>query len=317
MLTKSVPLLLLWLCAACTSSSLVQQDAGTDGGTDGGSNVAAWDLRFKGVGSPFVVNSLYALAGEPGADTAFVSQVGPGTNATALIGGGGFLVAFLTSATQPLVYGVTAIAPSGTCPTYFAEAMAANSVVTALEGDPLDNNNTCAILEVGEPDAGPTFEYMAEDAVSTEHISNALATSASARSFVVTAIVQVDAGLYTYVAESVGPLSDGGYEQFDTLIQTPPVGDLAMEAEALADAGYVITASAWQGESYYTLVGTRVIGSTTTHTTTTTMGTGLTYSADTAAMLSDGYAQVSAMATYYVLADGGYGGSSTWLIGEK
>jgi hypothetical protein len=31
-LTKSLPVLLLAICAACTSSSLVPQDAGTDAG---------------------------------------------------------------------------------------------------------------------------------------------------------------------------------------------------------------------------------------------------------------------------------------------
>jgi hypothetical protein len=86
-----------------------------------------------------------------------------------------------------------------------------------------------------------------------------------ARSFVVTAISQVDAGLYRYVAESLGTLSAGGYEEFDTLIQRPLLADLATEAEALADAGYIITASAWRGEPYYTLVGTRPAGSAATH----------------------------------------------------
>ncbi len=279
-------------------------------------SVAAWDLRFKGVGSPFVVNIIYGLAGEPGADTDTVGQISPGTNATALVGGGGFLVVFLTSATQPVVYQATAIAPSGTCPTYFADALATNSVITALEGDPYNSDTTCAILSVGEPDAGPTFDYMSEDAVSTGHILDGLAATARARSFIVTAIVQVDGGLYTYVAESIGQLSDGGYEQFETLIQTPLVADLATEAANLADAGFVITASAWQGEDYYTLVGTRPVGSTATHATTTTMGTELTYGGDTQAMLLNGYAQVSAMAFYYSLADGGPA-SNTWVIGEK
>ena len=310
--TRSVTVLLLALCVACSSSQPVLDDAGTDGG----SKVAAWDLRFKGVGSPFVVDRVYVLGGEPGVPTLSVSVNGPGANATALVGGGGFLVAFLTSPTQPSVYVATATAPGGACPTYLAETLATNSIVTVLEGDPLDDNKPCAILAVAEPDAGPSFEYLTEEAVSTEHILAALAASASARSFVVTAIVQVDAGLYTYAAESIGPLPDGGYERFDTLIRTPLVGDLSTEADALADAGYVITASAWQGEPYYTLVGTRSVGSAVHHATTTMMGTELTYSVDTAAMLSNGYAQVSAMAVYYHLTDGGVG-SNTWLIGEN
>jgi hypothetical protein len=315
MLFKVFPVPVLFFCAACSSSPLAQ-DAGTDGGTDGGPKVAAWDLRFKGVGSPFTVNSFYGLAGVPGEDTSSVGQLGPGANATALIGGGGFLVAFLNSAAQTVVYEALATAPSGECPMYFAESLAANSVVTALEGDPGDDNNTCAILAISEPDAGPTFEYLAQEAVPTEDILSELSASANTRSFVVTAIVQVDAGLYSYIAESIGPLPDGGYEQFDTLIQTPLLADLATEAEEMADAGYVITASAWQGEAYYTLVGTRPVGSTATHVTLTTMGTEMTYPADTTAMLSNGYAQVSAMAFNYYLADGGVG-SNTWLIGEK
>jgi hypothetical protein len=200
------------------------------------------------------------------------------------------------------------------CPAKLAEALSGNNVVIGLGGDPDQNNATCIIFGVGQPDAGPTLQYLTEDAVTASHILNVMSGSASARSFVVTAIVEVDAGLYTYVAESVGPLSDGGYEQFDTLIQTPLVGDLATQAEALADAGYIITASAWRGQPYYTLVGTRAVGSAATHTTTTVATNYSTLESDSQGMLSNGYVLVSFTAGS-IPADGG--STDLWLIGEK
>jgi len=106
------------------------------------------------------------------------------------------------------------------------------------------------------------------------------------------------------------------FGQFDTVIRTPVVADLASGAEALADAGYVITASAWQGEPYYTLVGTRPVGSTVSHTTLMMPTTQEASLGDVAALLSDGYTPVSGMDVYSSLPDGGFT-EDAWLIGEN
>jgi hypothetical protein len=283
----------------------------------GDNPVPGWDLRFKGVGESLVASTVGGFGGgaAPGAENIF-TLTGRGRIEWGLIAGGGFSVDSLYGASQTAVYQNTLWVLGAMCPENFAEALAANNVVIALDGDPNQENAICIILGVGQPDAGPTFQYLTEDAVPVGHIMEELTGSARGRSFVVTAIFAVDAGLYTYVAESLGSLADGGYEQFDTVIHTPLVAELATEAEALADAGYVITASAWQGEPNYMLVGTRPVGSAATHAAMTLMTDDLTYFVDAESMLSNGYVPVSLLQDYYSLADGGLG-SDTWLIGEK
>jgi hypothetical protein len=281
----------------------------------GDNSVPGWDLRFKGVGESFVVLPELGGGGEPGAG-AVLTWTGRGLIPWGLVAGGGFLVNLLYGAAQTAVYQDTLWVDGAHCPSTLAAAMAGNNVILALDGDPYQANAVCILLGVGQPDGGPNFQYLTEEAVPISTLSEKLAGSEVGRSFVLTALFAVDAGLYSYVAESVGPLSDGGYEQFDTVITLPLVADLATAAEVLADAGYVITASAWQGEPNYMLVGTRRVGSTTSHATVTVMTDDLTYLSETDAMLKNGYVPVSLLQNYYTLPDGGLG-ADTWLIGEK
>ena len=282
----------------------------------GDSPVREWDLRFRGVGESLVVRSGGIGGGTVVGPSEVFTWTGRGTIPWGLIAGGGFLVDFLYGASQTAVYQNTLWALGGRCPEYLSQALASNNVILALDGDPYQENAACTILGVSQPDGGARFQYLTEDAVPLGHILDALTTSPQGRSFVVTALFQVDAGLYSYIAESVGQLSDGGYEAFDTLIQTPFLAELATAAEDLADAGYVITASAWQGEPNYLLVATRPVGGAGAHATRTVMTNDLAYGGDVQAMLSDGYVPVSLLQDYYGLPDGGLG-SDTWLIGEK
>ncbi len=282
----------------------------------GDSQVPPWDLRFKGVGQSLVLRGGGIGGGTTPGPSEIFTWTGRGLIPWGLIAGGGFFVDFLYGASQTAVYQDMLWALGGRCPDYLSQALAANTVILALDGDPYQENAACTILGVGQPDGGPALQYLTEDAVPLSHLLDTLTTSPQGRSFVVTALFQVDAGLYTYVAESVGPLSDGGYEAFDTVIQTPLVTDLAAAAEDIADAGYVITASAWQGEPTYLLVGTRPVGATAAHATRTVMTDDLTYGGDAQAMLDDGYVPVSLLQDYYALPDGGLG-ADTWLIGEK
>lgn len=283
---------------------------------DAGPPLPPWDLRFKPVGESLVPLGGFGGGVDPGFGEGIATNSGPGLIDWGLVSGGGFFLNYLYSAAQPVVYLDTLWFDGSTCPATLSAALAGNNVITALDGDPYLANGSCILLGVAQPDGGPTFQYLSEDAVPAAHILEALSGSPSAASYVVTAIFQADAGLYTYIAESVGQLPDGGYEAFDTLIQTPLVEDVASGAEALADAGYIITASTWLGEPYYTLVGTRPSGSTVAHATMTMTTDVEHYFGDAQAMLLDGYVPVSVMADYSVLPDGGVIGE-TLLIGER
>lgn len=281
-----------------------------------GSNpVPGWDLRFKGIDEGLLDFTGSAGAGGGGVVLS-TSWEGPGLIPFGLLVQGYFNVGLLIGAAQPAVYQGTAWSDGNTCPTTFAEVLAENYVVIDVDGDPYQSNVYCVLLGVRQPDAGTTYQYLTEDSVPASHILEGLSGSVKGRSFVVTALSQVDAGLYSYVAESLGPLSDGGYEQFDTVIQMPLVADLATEAGALADAGYVITASAWQGEPYYTLVGTRPTGSTAAHAAVAMVTHPLDFLGDVNPLVLDGYVPVSVKLNVYPLADGGIA-SDTWLVVEK
>jgi hypothetical protein len=278
--------------------------------------VPGWDLRFKGVGESFVAVGGFGGGGIPGVPGDTFTWAGRGLIGWGLVAGGGFLVDSLYGAAQTALYENTLWVDGVNCPTTLAQAKAGNNVITAFDGDPYQVGALCIILAVGQPDGGPSFQYLSEEAVPLSQIQDELTDTPSGRSFVLTALFAVDGGLYSYIAESLGTLPDGGMEQFDTLIQTPLIADLATAAEALADAGYVITATAWQGEAIYTLVGTRPSGSTSSHGTVTMMTDDLTYFGEVQDMLKNGFVPVSLLQDYYTLPDGGLG-ADTWLIGER
>jgi hypothetical protein len=283
----------------------------------GANPVPAWDLRFKGVGKALAAYENILVAGpSPGGDALLQGAGARGLYPWALVGGSGLVASFLYGASQTAFYETSVWAVGTNCQEIFGVVQVGDNVITDFYGDVYGSEGICAIVGVAQPDGGPSFVYLGEEAVPTDQILSGLAVSARTRSFVVTAIFQVDAGLYSYVAESVGALPDGGFEQFDTVIETPTVADLATEAESLADAGYIITASAWQGEAYYTLVGTRPVGSSVSHTSLTMQTTQEDSLADVAAMLSNGYTPVSGMDVYSSLPDGGFS-EDAWLIGEK
>jgi hypothetical protein len=281
-------------------------------GTD---RVPPWDLRFKPLGKPLLAEGEWLVASSPGSNEAETFAFSDhGSVPWGLVGGGGIVVNSFYSAPQTAIYQDSAASYGGNCG--LEDFLSGSTVVTELYGNPSDAAGVCAFVGVGLADGVSTFEYLLEDAVSESHILNALAASPEARSFVVTAISQVDAGLYTYVAESLGRLPDGGFEAFETRIATPLLADLTTEASDMADAGFIITASAWQGELYYTLVGTRKAGSRATYSTLTMATRQQTVVGDAQTMLAQGYTPVSAMDLYVPLPDGGLA-EDAWLIGEK
>ncbi len=221
------------------------------------------------------------------------------------------MVGLLSAESETAVLQTTVWADGVACPDSLASAFAGNNVVIGLGGDPNLVDATCTILAIGEPDGGPVFEYLNGEMSADEILSN-LALSAESRAFVVTALSEVDSGVYAYVAESLGTLQDGGYEQFETVFNVAPVDQLMTAAQALADAGFVITASTWQADSYYALVGTRAVGARRVYTAIT-VETGLVRAADDmTGLVAAGFAPVSTNIRF--LSDGGI---DFIVIGEK
>ncbi len=273
-----------------------------------------WDIRFKGIGQTPYFTPGYPTAPTPAPDAA-ITVAGSGNLAWGLLGQESLYALDAFYAPAQVGWYLGSVWSEGSCPKYFADAVAGNYVVTGLVGDPNNDVNPysyCSILGVSQADGGPTFHYLTEGGVSADHIRAQLGGTQSARSYVLTAIYQVDAGLYAYVAESLGELADGGYEQFDTVIWTASLDELANEAADLADAGYVITASAWQGETYYTLVGTRAVGSRASYQAMTISVSNEIDLSPGDAMLGNGFVPVSAQGVSTVLD----GGPVEWLIGE-
>jgi hypothetical protein len=278
----------------------------------------AWDIRFKGIGQGQLTGfTLLGGAATSGSADTF-TWTGWGLMTWGLLGDSGFfLLGGMYDPAQTSLYTNTLWSLGAQCPENFGQALANNYVITGLYGDPSSENSFCTILGTVAADAGPRFQYLTQGAVSAGQILDRLTSSSSGRSYVVTAIFATDAGLYTYVAESLGQLSDGGYEAFDTVIESPSVVALANEAANLADAGYVITASDWKGGTNYTLVGTRPVNSSATHSTLTMTTDDVTFFTQVISMFADGFVPVSlTQGDFSTLADGGIT-STTWLIIEK
>ncbi len=291
--------------------SLVSTFAGSQA-SDGGVPGLPLDLRFKAVGQSLVASfpsfGGFVVGGPIGGGQTWMLQA-------AIVEGftveDSYLVVPLRIPSQQTFYQSSLSWSGYGCPQALSDALTGGSnVVFGLGGDPQQTDASCSILAVGQLNGGPVFEYLSADYATASDILENLAQYQN--SFVVTALFEVDAGFYTFVSESVEHLPDGGHEQFETRIDTPLVADLAADAEALADAGYIITASAWRGQPYYTLVGTRPAGSSAAYSTMTVVTTELNYGADLVTLLSNGYAPVS-----FMFADLPDGGSDARLIGEK
>jgi hypothetical protein len=179
------------------------------------------------------------------------------------------------------------------CPTSLDAALASNSVVLGIGGDPHALDATCTLFGVGPDDTDPVkYEYLVGASRSAAEIEAALDADEKARSFVVTAITRIADDRYTFVAESVGAV-DGQYEQFQTAVRRAPLGELATVAEALASNGYVITASSWEGEAEYTLVGTRNASDARARSVQVLLSDAGRFTEDVGALLAGGYSPVS------------------------
>jgi hypothetical protein len=136
------------------------------------------------------------------------------------------------------------------------------------------------------------YEHLVGASRSAADIEAALRADDRSKSFVVTAITRIADDRYTFVAESVGVV-DGRYEQFETAVRSAPLSELGVVAEALASDGYIITASSWEGEPEYTLVGTRNPSDATARSIQVLLSDAGHFPEDIGRLMVDGYAPVS------------------------
>lgn len=178
------------------------------------------------------------------------------------------------------------------CPSLIQSAMTANAAILGIGGDPDSTGTACTFFGVA-PDAAtsPRFEYMSGKAQEPPSIEATLSADSAARSFVVTALVEVADGKYSFIAESVGPVA-GVYEQFQTAIRAIDLTTLAAQVEALSAAGYGITASAWTGGKY-TIVGTRPATGAKPRSSRVIISNIADHRTEIQALLADGFAPVS------------------------
>jgi hypothetical protein len=319
-------ILSLALCCCGTSAVLPQPcdggscnlDGGSDAGVDAGPLI---ELRFRGAGTALALTGFNDSGGPSGG--AFKITGDASGFSVAITHRDSFFRFFEAPATPGAPFRSEIIADGATCPDSLASLLAQNMVVLGIGGDPSIADPTgggsgfCTMLGVSTPDAGPQYSYLSATGVTLDELADSLTRDSQARSYVVTALSAEDSGI-AYVAESIGPLADGGMEDFDTRIVTASEADLAVQAADLADAGYVVTASNNQGAQFI-LVGTRASGSTVPRSgTADAVGSpgGEGWTAIVKQRLADGYAAVSFMDDIALEADGGFSGDF-FIIWEK
>lgn len=257
------------------------------------------DVRFRGVGHQLNVLSLVGATGGP---------ILGGSGELAFWRGAGYLAWGITM--NDLIAGHALLVSNDStvrvmrewwngrdCPTSLQQAMALNSILLGLGGDPFATGATCTLLGVGPDETDPLrYKYLTGSAQTPAEIEAALDADEEARSFVVTAITDVGDGLLSFVAESVGAVN-GNFERFETAVRRVDVSALEAEATALASAGYVITASSWEGGPFYTLVGTRPpgAGAPTRYARVVQSNPG-EFVGEVSSMTAEGFAPVSATA---------------------
>lgn len=302
---------LVLLAAACghdVPSTCVDCDAGNavqpDGGSDAGS--APLDLRFRGAQAGLV------LAGD---------VLGAGDNLALTERGTAFTVAdlealgFLRLQISPRApgeqYVSTTVATGDQCPTFFSSLMDGHFVVSGIGGDPA--LPTCTLSAVAA-DGGPTYTYLSDTGSSLDALAARLAADDVSRSYVVTAISATDGGV-AYVAESIGPLPDGGLESFESQIAVADETNFNAQVEALADAGYVITAANSSFRNFV-LVGTRPTGSITQHAANASQVPANFSAADIDPHQAEGYTATFYLDDVVQEADGGFDGGF-YLLWQK
>lgn len=253
------------------------------------------DIRFRGVGHQQLSLSSVGVTGGPmpglGAESA--EWRGPGYMAWGIVTPDFMSIHGTQVPSDDSVRYVRQWWNGLDCSASLDAAVASNSVILGIGGDARAASTTCTLFGVGPDDTDPvTYQYLIGSSVSAAEIEAALAANDEARSFVLTAITQIDYDLYTFVAESVGAVA-GRYEAYETVVRSAALGELEDVAKVLASSGYVITASSWEGGAQYTLVGTRNPAETGARSVQLVVSDPVRFTDDVAQLLAGGYSPVS------------------------
>jgi hypothetical protein len=297
--------------AACESAvsppdgGAVLSDAGVDAGTDAGRFI---DVRFRGVGEAVSLVSFSGFGGGPypGGGTDILWSDG------SLFGQGVFNADYLfwRGYSYPGAgrYETRVYVAGSSCDSALADDLQYGDAVLGLGGDPTRSDLTCTVLGVHPIDGGVPYDAWVSGLSVGSQAVDLLNSTADYRRLVITALSEVDAGVYAFVAvaRQHAPVP----EQFEARFEVAGVEGIAAVAATLSDAGMIITAGTG-GPSGYTLIGTRPVGSTRSLVSSTEVNAGVDIDPGTFAVLGQGLAPVAFMLRS--LSDGGF---ETVVIGQ-
>jgi len=228
----------------------------TDGGTDAGSTVVEprfLDLRFRGVGETFSYVPFVGFGGgtSPGYPSGLATATATGPGFGEGLFASDFFEWFAVTYRDAGTYVTEVQWSGGACDSILSDALNGGATVLGLGGDPTRSDTTCTVLSVKPADGGADSAYMTGLSLGSSSI-DFLNQQDFTRQYVVTALSEVDAGLYAFVAQAHLTRN----EQFENRWVLTPSEEVPAAADALSDAGMVITAAA-AGPSGIALVGTR------------------------------------------------------------
>ena len=322
----------LAVLAGCLSCQPTDQradagDAGTVPDSGAPADAGGFDLRFRGLGTPFNLSLLQEclFTGPPpaGPEWTLVS-VGPAFGYGITQGHTIWYARFRPA--LPIIFDSKLGGDAVTCPDSLQDLISENRVVLGLGGDVtkrgilgLDHSDArCSVLGVRIADAGTVYDQEAAVIGDLAQLSAALARDHRSRSRVVTAVTPVDGGVL-YVAAGLGPGADGTFESFETEAATLSSAEIEGKASSWGESGYAVTASAWNGiDDHVLLVATRRKGSLVKYQARVYQPWDLSGS-QLNPMLHAGYTPVAAVLVELPNPDGGPlpGGFMPTFLGER
>jgi hypothetical protein len=259
------------------------------------------DLRFRAVGEELSLVNGSSLGGgpTPGGGTFIDTHVGSDF-LTGLFLNDLFLTLRLTYENAPK-YETRLYASGDNCQAALDEELARGATITGLGGDPTRDDGLCTLVGIGVPSNVLPRQYLV-GVLAGEKIVDLMRTEPNVhRGYVLTAISEVDAGSYAFIAES--RVQDGGVVEFETRLVVKDSKDIGLAVEELSDAGMIITASSG-GPSGYTMVGTRSPGGIQRRDSITLREDGIDPARLIEEVVLQGLAPVAVMASS--LPDGGF-----------
>jgi hypothetical protein len=242
----------------------------------------------------------------PGAGTLVATRTSPAFGAGLFVSD--FLLWFGVTYENATEYDTRVYVAGSECDRWLSEEMARGATVLGLGGDSTRGDGTCTLLGVRAVDAGVAISYLSGLSLASSAV-DFLNQHDDTRRYVVTALSEVDAGLYAFVAEARENLLIP--EQYEARFELAGSDDVVAVASGLADAGMVITAATW-GPSGYALVGTRPAGSTRRYAAEVLQRPGIDPGPDFGDLLAGQFAPVA-----FLLARLPDGGPETVVIGQK